>query len=53
MINSNVFVQMSDAVQKKRSELENRKGVVFQHDNAQPLISLVYRQKLLELEWNV
>ena len=31
----------------------NKKGVVFQHDNARPQISLVTRQKLRELGWEV
>lgn len=56
-INSNVYVQqlakLSDAVQEKRAELANRKGVVFQHDNVKPHTSLVTRQKLLELGWGV
>lgn len=56
-INSNVYVQqlakLSDAVKEKRPELANRKGVVFQHDNAKPHTSLVTRQKLLELGWDV
>ncbi|GFX01645.1 mariner Mos1 transposase [Trichonephila clavipes] len=34
------------------SELINRKGVVFHQDNAIPHISLVTRQKLLQLEWD-
>ncbi|GFW70566.1 histone-lysine N-methyltransferase SETMAR [Trichonephila clavipes] len=37
---------------KKRSELINRKGVVFHQDNARPPTSLVTRQKLLQLEWD-
>ncbi|XP_073967892.1 histone-lysine N-methyltransferase SETMAR-like [Bombus fervidus] len=52
-INSNVYVErlakLSDAVEEKRSELANSKGVVFQHDNAKPHTSFVTRQKLLEL----
>ena len=56
-INSNVYVQqlakLNDAIQEKRPVLSNRKGVVFHHDNAKPHTSLVTRQKLLELGWDV
>ncbi|KAG5309958.1 SETMR methyltransferase, partial [Acromyrmex insinuator] len=38
---------------EKRPELINRKGVVFHHDNARPHISLMTRQKLRELGWEV
>nr|KAF7392450.1 hypothetical protein H0235_017449 [Vespula pensylvanica] len=44
---------MFDAVQEKRPELENRKEVVLQHDNAMPHTSLVTCQKLLELGWDM
>ncbi|GFT16343.1 histone-lysine N-methyltransferase SETMAR [Trichonephila clavipes] len=44
--------KLSDALQQKRSELINRKGVVFHQDNATPYTSLVTRQKLLQLEWD-
>ncbi|GFT99888.1 histone-lysine N-methyltransferase SETMAR [Trichonephila clavipes] len=44
--------RLNDALQQKRSELTNRKGVVFHHDNARPHTSLVTRQKLLQLEWD-
>ncbi|XP_046817450.1 histone-lysine N-methyltransferase SETMAR-like [Vespa crabro] len=43
--------KLNDALQQKRSELINRKGVVFHQDNVIPHISLVSRQKLLQLEW--
>nr|BAO79485.1 transposase [Campsomeris sp. Cas_Ok01] len=56
-INSNVYVEqldkLKDAIEEKRSVLSNRKGVVFHHDNARPHTSLVTRQKLLELGWEV
>ncbi|GFW22771.1 histone-lysine N-methyltransferase SETMAR [Trichonephila clavipes] len=44
--------KLNDALQQKRSELINRKGVVFHQDNARPHTSLVIRQKLLQLEWD-
>ncbi|GFX12224.1 histone-lysine N-methyltransferase SETMAR [Trichonephila clavipes] len=54
-INSEVYChhldKLNDALQQKRSELINRKGVVFHQDNARPHTSLVTRQKLLQLEW--
>ncbi|GFV00161.1 histone-lysine N-methyltransferase SETMAR [Trichonephila clavipes] len=43
----------SKEVEEKRPELTNQKGVVFHHDNARPHTSLVTRQKLLELGWDV
>lgn len=56
-INSNVYVEqlekLKDAIEEKRPALSNRKGVVFHHDNARPHTSLVTRQKLLELGWDV
>ncbi|GFW33994.1 uncharacterized protein TNCV_286781 [Trichonephila clavipes] len=55
-INSEVYChqldKLNDALQQKRSELINRKGVVFQKYNARPHTSLVTRQKLLQLEWD-
>ncbi|KAG6795896.1 Ammar1 transposase [Apis mellifera caucasica] len=52
-INSVVYIEqltkLNNAVEEKRPELTNRKGVVFHHDNASPHTSLVTRQKLLEL----
>ncbi|GFX14205.1 histone-lysine N-methyltransferase SETMAR [Trichonephila clavipes] len=55
-INSEVYChqldKLNDALQQKRSELINRKGLVFHQDNARPHTSLVTRQKLLQLEWD-
>lgn len=55
-INSKVYChqldKLNDALQQKRPELINRKGVVFLQDNARPHTSLVTRQKLLQLEWD-
>ncbi|GFW01849.1 histone-lysine N-methyltransferase SETMAR [Trichonephila clavipes] len=55
-INSEVYChqqdKLNDALQQKRSELINRKGVVFHQDNTRPHTSLVTRQKLLQLEWD-
>jgi len=56
-IDSNLYCQqlerLRQAIEKKRPELINRKGVVFHHDNARPHTSLVTRQKLKELGWEV
>ncbi|GFW55676.1 histone-lysine N-methyltransferase SETMAR [Trichonephila clavipes] len=56
-INSDVYIEqltkLNNAVEEKRPELTNRKGVVFHHDNARPQTSLVTRQKLLELGLDV
>ena len=45
--------KLNDSLKQKRPELINRKGIVFHHDNARPHTSLVTRQKLLQLEWDV
>ena len=44
---------VNNAIKTKRPDLVNRKGVVFQHDNARPHTSLVTRQKLLALGWDL
>ena len=45
--------RLRQAMERKRPELINRKGVVFHHDNARPHTSLMTRQKLRELGWEV
>ena len=56
-INSVVYIEqltkLNDAVEEKRPELTNRKGVVFHRDDARPHTSLVTLQKLLEFGWDV
>lgn len=47
------LTRLEQAIQTKRPELINRKGVVFHHDNARPHTSLMTRQKLSELGWGV
>ena len=44
---------MNAAVKEKRSELVNRKGVIFYYDNATRHTSLATRQKLLRLGYEV
>ena len=56
-INSVVYIEqltkLNNAVEEKWAKLTNRKGVVSHHDNARSHTSLVTRQKLLELGWDV
>ncbi|GFU59394.1 mariner Mos1 transposase [Trichonephila clavipes] len=56
-INSDVYIEqltkLNNAVEEKRPELTNQKDVVFHYDNARPHTSLVTRQKLLELGWDI
>ncbi|KAL7735182.1 hypothetical protein ACLKA6_014898 [Drosophila palustris] len=56
-INSDVYCQQLDklnaAIKEKRPELINRKGVIFHQDNARPPTSLMTRQKLGQLGWEV
>ena len=56
-LNSTIYCEQLDrlkqAIDQKRPELANRKGVVFHQDNARPHTSLVTRQKLRELGWEV
>ncbi|XP_012060168.1 PREDICTED: histone-lysine N-methyltransferase SETMAR-like [Atta cephalotes] len=57
MINSEKYCSQLDelktAIEQKRPEIANQKGVVFHQDNARPHVSLITRQKLLELGWDV
>lgn len=56
-INSDLYCQqlmrLSEAIKKNRPELTKSRGVIFQQDNARPHTSLVTRQKLEELGWEV
>ncbi|CAK9808456.1 Histone-lysine N-methyltransferase SETMAR [Anthophora quadrimaculata] len=56
-INSEKYCSQLDklktAIEQKRPEIANRKGVIFHQDNARPHVSLTTRQKLLELGWDV
>ena len=56
MINSEKYCSQLDelktAIKQKRPEIANRKSV-FRQDNARPHVSLITRQKLLKLGWNV
>ena len=56
-INSNKYCsqldQLKAALDEKRPELVNRKCIVFHQDTARPPVSLMTRQKLLYLGWEV
>ncbi|GFW40032.1 histone-lysine N-methyltransferase SETMAR [Trichonephila clavipes] len=56
-LNSDLYCQQLDrlkpTIDQKRSELANRRGVVFHQDNARPHTSVVTRQNLWELRWEV
>ncbi|XP_014482317.1 PREDICTED: histone-lysine N-methyltransferase SETMAR-like [Dinoponera quadriceps] len=45
--------KLNAAIKEKRPELVNRKGVIFHHNNVRPHTSLVTRQKLMELGWEL
>ena len=55
-INSELYCEqlqrLQQAIERKRPELINRRGV-FHHDNARPHTSLMTRQKLREIGWEV
>ena len=56
-INSNKYCsqldQLKAALDEKHPELVNRKCIIFHQDNARPHVSLMTRQKLLQLGWEV
>ena len=56
-INSNKYCsqldQLEAALDKKHPELVSRKCIIFHQDNARPHVSLMTRQKLLQLGWEV
>ena len=57
MINYNKYCsqldQLKAALHKKCPELVNRKHIIFHQDDARPHVSLMSRQKLLQLGWEV
>jgi len=46
-------IDLRKAVQQKRSELVNKRGVIFHNDNARSHTSLHTCEKLLEFSWDV
>uniref|UniRef100_A0AC11CZU8 Uncharacterized protein n=5 Tax=Ovis aries TaxID=9940 RepID=A0AC11CZU8_SHEEP len=45
--------QLKAALNEKRPESVNRKCIIFHQDNARPHVSLMTRQKLLQLGWEL
>ncbi|XP_059989713.1 histone-lysine N-methyltransferase SETMAR-like [Lagenorhynchus albirostris] len=45
--------QLKAALDEKHPELVNRKCIIFHQDNARLYVSLMTRQKLLQLDWEV
>ena len=45
--------QLKAALDKKHPELVNRKHIIFHQDNVRPHVSLMTRQKLLPLGWEI
>ena len=56
-VNSNKYCSQLDqlkvALDEKHPELVNRKCIIFHQDKARPHVSLMTRQKLLQLGWEV
>ena len=56
-INSNKYCfqldQLKTALDEKHPELVNRKCIIFHQDNTRLHVSLMTRQKLLQLDWEV
>ena len=45
--------QVKAALDEKCLELVNRKCIIFRQDNSRPHVSLMTRQKVLQLDWKV
>ncbi|GFU66080.1 histone-lysine N-methyltransferase SETMAR [Trichonephila clavipes] len=56
-LNLDIFCHRLDrlklAIDQKRPELANKRGVVFHQDNARPHTSILTRQKLWDLDWEI